>query len=70
MEMAEGRYFSRDFPTDESEAVIINQSLQTSLGWQNPIGKRLDISGETKNTHVIGVIRAAVKNPVDTLRYE
>lgn len=57
MEMAEGRYFSKEFTTDAKEAVIINQTLQKSLGWQNPVGKRLDVSGETTNSKVIGVIK-------------
>jgi len=57
MEMAEGRYFSREFETDADEAVIINQSLKKSLGWENALGKRLLISGETSNTKVIGVIK-------------
>jgi len=57
MEMAEGRYFSREFATDAAEAVIINQSLKRSLGWENALGKRLDISGETSHTKVIGVIK-------------
>ena len=57
MEMAEGRYFSREFATDAKEAVIINQSLKRSLGWENALGKRLAISGETSHSKVIGVIK-------------
>ena len=69
LKMAEGRYFSQDFTTDEGRSVIINQTLQKSLGWSDPIGKRLDIHGETKNARVIGVVQdfniESLHHPVD-----
>jgi len=57
IEMASGRYFSSDYSTDATNGVIINESLANSLGWENPVGKRLDIGGELDEGTVIGVIK-------------
>ena len=41
MEIAQGRNFSADFPSD-SMAVIINESAAKYLGLQNPVGQKLE----------------------------
>jgi putative ABC transport system permease protein len=43
MEMAAGRSFSREFPTDITEGVIINESAAERFGWnpEEALGKRL-----------------------------
>jgi putative ABC transport system permease protein len=56
-EMAAGRYFSPDHTTDVANAVVMNESLAKSLGWDDPVGKRLDILGELDEGTVIGVIK-------------
>ncbi|MEN8227141.1 MAG: FtsX-like permease family protein [Bacteroidota bacterium] len=50
----EGRAFSRDFPSDTSEAIMINESMVQHLGWTNEeaIGKAIRSDGEER---VIGV---------------
>jgi putative ABC transport system permease protein len=52
--VVEGRAFSRDFPTDTSEAIMINESMVRHLGWTNEeaIGKAIRSDG---NERVIGV---------------
>ncbi len=53
MEMAAGRFFSRDFLTD-SLAVVVNETAVNIMGMQNPIGKRLNdytIVGVVKDFH-------------------
>jgi len=57
IKMASGRYFSPDFVTDKTNAVVINEALAKSLGWENAMGKRLDISDELQDGKVIGVIK-------------
>ena len=51
----EGRSFSRDRPNDITQAVVINQTMARSLGWQNneAIGK--SIRSQYGNEKVIGV---------------
>ena len=53
MTLREGRFFSADYTTDSTQAVIINKSLQEVLGWDKPIGKW--IGGKNKR-YVVGVI--------------
>ena len=57
MQLAQGRYFSDERPTDFTNGVVINEAMVRSLGWENPIGKRLDIPGEIENASVIGVLK-------------
>ncbi len=54
IEVLEGRGFSRDFPSDTSEAIMINESMVKHLGWTNQeaIGKAIRSDG---NERVIGV---------------
>jgi putative ABC transport system permease protein len=58
MDMAEGRSFSRDFPTDETEAVILNETAVKKLGMESPLGKRFagrTIIGIVKDYHFISL---------------
>lgn len=57
MEMVSGRFFSEEFATDDSNAVVINEALARSLGWEQPVGKQIDVSGELSDGRVIGVIK-------------
>ncbi|MCP4724255.1 MAG: FtsX-like permease family protein [bacterium] len=53
-EMAQGRYFSREFATDAA-AFVLNEAAVRAIGWDDPIGKRfsyMGIEGE-----VIGVAK-------------
>ncbi len=53
MEMAEGRFFSKDFATDTS-AFILNEAAVKSMGIKSPVGKRFSWYKEGK---IIGVIK-------------
>ncbi|MBI2506010.1 MAG: ABC transporter permease [Candidatus Latescibacteria bacterium] len=60
MELVEGRDFSREFATDQDQAILINKSLMRELGWDTAMGKRFSIEGGTgweKNKTIIGVVR-------------
>ncbi len=54
IKVVEGRSFSREFPSDTSEAIMINESMVKHLGWTNQeaIGKAIRSDG---NERVIGV---------------
>ncbi len=54
IQVIQGRAFSRDFPSDTSEAIMINESMVNHLGWTNEeaIGKAIRMDG---NERVIGV---------------
>ena len=56
--LAEGRFFDRDFGTDQTDAIVINESFVKMAGWESnsqAIGKEIKRDGESKR--VIGVIR-------------
>ena len=55
MEIVGGRGFSRDFVTDASKAVILNEAAVRAIGLEAPIGKRFSW-GETDYT-IIGIVK-------------
>ena len=54
LQIVEGRAFSKDYPTDSSSAVVLNQTAVKKFGWKNPIGKQ--IKDDPVRT-VIGVVK-------------
>ncbi len=72
MKLAAGRFFSRDFPTDTSKAVLVNEAAVRTFGWQKPenaIGKRFGKGDDTR--YVIGVVKdfnfESLHKPVEAL---
>ncbi len=61
MEIVEGRNFSKDYPTDPQEAIIINEATAKKLGWQDdPLGKEIEALmslTEMKKYRVVGVVK-------------
>jgi len=61
MEIVRGRAFSKEFPTDLKEAVIINEAAVKTFGWDDPLGKSIkQYNGrgeEIFNHRVIGVVK-------------
>jgi len=58
-ELKEGRYFSKEFPSD-STAIVLNESAVKEFGFTNPIGEEILYNGSgptTEHLKVIGVIR-------------
>ncbi len=41
IKMAQGRYFSRDYPTDTSDGIIVNETAAKIMGMESPVGKRI-----------------------------
>lgn len=58
IQLAAGRNFSRDFPTDTTEGFLINEAASRAIGWKTPedaVGKRLSYGGRN-NARVVGVL--------------
>lgn len=56
LEMAAGRNFSEEIPSDSRRAIIINEAMAEYYGWDDPLGKR--IPGPDFTDHeVIGVVK-------------
>ncbi len=56
LEIAAGRDFDKNFASDRQEAVIVNETLIKFMGWENPIGKRVQ-QLTYFDGHVIGVVK-------------
>jgi putative ABC transport system permease protein len=57
MELVAGRNFSEDSPSERTDAVIINQALAVSMGWEDPVGELLPWKGAEHPSEVIGVVK-------------
>jgi putative ABC transport system permease protein len=55
IQMVEGRFMSRDFPSD-SGAVVINKKAAEYLGIDHPLGKKMRIWWTHKDLSIIGII--------------
>jgi putative ABC transport system permease protein len=54
--LAEGRDFVEKSQTDKDNSVIINQELVRTMGWSDPLNKRIVLS-DTLALNVIGVVK-------------
>ena len=62
LDLLAGRDFSEDFPTDATEAFLINESAAKKLGWTDPIGQEFTLryyvyDAIMKRGAVIGLVR-------------
>ncbi|MEP6844582.1 MAG: ABC transporter permease [Panacibacter sp.] len=56
IQILKGRYFSSKMPTDTTDAIVINEAMAKSIGWNDPIGKQFEIY-EARKGKVIGVVK-------------
>lgn len=56
MSIAEGRNFDPQFPSDRTDAVLINEAAVQALGWTDPIGKSFTGRDGTSKQQVVGVV--------------
>ena len=59
IELISGRNFSRNFPGDSLQAVIINETFVSNFGMKDPIGKKMRFGGRGNPNffQVIGIVR-------------
>lgn len=55
MELVDGRNFSNEFSTDETNAYILNETAVKEIGWDDPIGKTFRVWDEEPG-QVVGVV--------------
>lgn len=69
MEMVQGRSYSKDFVTDTSEAIIVNETAVKVMGMKSPLGKRLGIKDYYPK--IIGVVKdfhfRSLHSPIEPL---
>lgn len=56
MQIVVGRSFDRARPTDAESAVLINEEFVRQLGWEDPIGKAINMPAVDRSFQVIGVM--------------
>jgi len=57
LSMADGRFFSSEFPTDSS-GILINETAVKILGLKDPIGKKMNTWGDNpSNFRIIGILK-------------
>jgi putative ABC transport system permease protein len=54
MKLLEGRDFSKEIPTDVNDAAIVNETFVREMGWDNPLGKKIQLDNTRR---VIGVVK-------------
>ncbi|WP_428654540.1 ABC transporter permease [Runella sp.] len=53
-----GRNFSKAFPADSAQSIIVNESFVKAAKWKNPIGETVQMLGNSNETYsVIGVVK-------------
>ena len=60
LEMRAGRFFSREFSTDENDACVVNQALVRAMGVTDPVGMEITIAPESSfesKATIVGVIQ-------------
>ena len=59
IEVVEGRNFSLDFASDSSQAVMVNEAMVRRMNWTDPIGKKVNLSGNDSlpPAQVVGVVK-------------
>ena len=58
IEMAQGREFQLDMPSDTLTGVVVNETFVNRMGWKDPIGKKVELGdANTIRARVIGVMK-------------
>jgi len=53
-----GRNFSKDFPADSIQSVLVNEAFVKKAGWSNPIGETVNFFYNNNEIyHVVGVVK-------------
>ena len=53
----QGRNFSKKFPSDSSQSVLVNEAFVKEAGWKNPIGQTVDFFFNQRKYQVVGVVK-------------
>ncbi len=77
MKLLEGRNFSKEISADLNKAAIVNETFVKKMGWDNPLGKRIEDGGDNTKYKVIGVMKDfhfkslhSTVEPVMLIRYD
>jgi len=70
MQIVQGRNFSRDFPSDEKGAFLVNETAVKVAEWESPIGRKF-VHFNGQKGEIVGVIKdfhlRSLHSPIDPL---
>ena len=55
--LVQGRNFLKNFPSDSSHSVLVNETFVKQAGWKNPLGQRVNFWYNNETYTVIGVVK-------------
>ncbi len=55
--LQQGRNFSKNFPSDSSHSVLVNEAFVKQAGWKNPIGQTVNFWYSKELYTVVGVVK-------------
>ncbi|MBK6391986.1 MAG: ABC transporter permease [Saprospiraceae bacterium] len=57
LQVIEGRNFDRNFPSDSSHSVLVNESFVKEAGWKDPLNQIVDFWYRNEKYSVVGVVK-------------
>lgn len=74
VEIVEGRNIAKQYPTDTSSAVLVNEAMVERMNWTKPIGKRFQFDQDSTKFHrVVGVVKNFHQNslysPIEAIMF-
>jgi len=76
IEIIQGRDFSREFISDTTTGVIVNETMAKRFNWDDPLGKKLSFTGGNQDAEpyrVVGVMKdfyqLGLYSPIETLMF-
>ena len=57
LQLLEGRNFSTAFPSDSSNAVLVNEAFVKEANWKNPLNQTIDFWYRNEKYSVVGVVK-------------
>ena len=73
VDLVAGRYFDPKIPSDQDNAVMVNESAVRAFGWTDPLAEKITIPGDTTGQQlaVIGVVKdfhyTSLHTPIEPL---
>ena len=64
--VVKGRNFSDAYPTDTTNAVLVNETFVRNAGWTNPIGQVVLFGPDSTRLQVVGVVKDYHFEPLNT----
>ncbi len=55
--LAQGRNFSKAYPSDSSNSVMVNESFVKKAGWKKPLGEQVNFWYNNQKYTVVGVVK-------------